>query len=376
MSRQIMIVTGEASGDLYGSLLAPEIRRIAPDTDLVGVGGRAMREAGVDIFLDSTQLSVVGFSEALVRLPRLRAALCCVKREIVRRRPDLLVLIDYPGMNLRLAKAAKSAGIKVMYYISPQVWAWGKNRINLIKRNVDKMLVILPFEVEIYRREGMDVTYVGHPLSDIVRTTITRDAFFQRMGLEPRQRLVSLLPGSRHQEIRQHLKPLVEAAALLAGKHRDLSFVLVTLPGFESEVSDEIAKSGIRVAVASEYRHEAIAYSNLAMTCSGTVTLEAAILGTPMIVMYRLSSFSWMLGRLIVRVPYISLVNLVARDRVVPELLQGEVNAANLAREAEAILEDDNRRGRMVAGLAQVRAGLGSGGATRKAAETAVGMMS
>jgi lipid-A-disaccharide synthase len=375
MARQIMMVTGEASGDLYGSLIASEIKRIDPGITLIGVGGRGMESAGVEIVLDSTEISVVGIWEALVRLPRLRRALNRIKHEIAGRRPDLLMLVDYPGMNLRLAKSARRAGIKVMYYVSPQVWAWGGSRVKVIERNVDKMVVILPFEVEMYRRLGVDAVYVGHPLIDVVKTNVSREDFLGRLGVSAGSRLISLLPGSRRHEIRQHIGPLVGAARLLARGHPDRRFVMVALPSLEAEITDEIKKAGVPIAVTSDLRHEAIAYSDLAITCSGTVTLEAALLGTPMIVIYKLAFFSWVLGRLLVRVPYISLVNLVARELVVPELLQADVNPASLASEAEAILEDEDRRRRMCEALARVRSGLGPGGAARKAAEIAVSLV-
>ena len=370
-----MIVTGEASGDLYGSMIAAEIKRIDPGVSLAGVGGRGMQDAGVEIVLDSTEMSVVGVWEALVRLPRLWQALNRIKREVLRRRPDLLILVDYPGMNLRVAESARRAGIRVMYYVSPQVWAWGGGRMGKIKRSVDKMVVILPFEVELYRKCGVDVVYTGHPLIDVVKTTVGRQEFLGRLGIGEGRRLISLLPGSRRHELRQHLTPLIGAARMLAEGHPERSFVMVTLPGLEAEVHEITRQAGVPIAVISDLRHEAIAYSDLAITCSGTVTLEAALLGTPMIVIYRLAFFSWMLGRLLVRVPYISLVNLVARERVVPELLQGEVTPENLAREAAAILEDAGKRRRMVDGLERVRSCLGPGGATRKAAEIALAMV-
>lgn len=375
MSERVIVVTGEASGEIYGSLLASEIKRLAPAITLTGVGGEAMMKAGVEVFLDSSEISVVGIWEAIVRLRRLRRAFNRVKAEIASQNPDLLVLVDYPGMNLRLARFAKELGIKVMYYVSPQVWAWGRNRIKLIRRSVDKMVVILPFEEELYRREGVDATYVGHPLIDIVKTRLDRAESFKRLGHDPTRRLVALLPGSRHQEIRQHLRPLISAAADLGSKLRDVDFVMVTLPGFEAMITQEISRAGADIGITTDLRYEAIAYSDLAITCSGTVTLEAALLGTPMIVIYRLALFSWALGRVIVKVPYISLVNLVARDEIVPEFIQAEVNPQALAAEAASILGDDARRSGIIERLGQVRSKLGSGGATRKAAEVALSLM-
>lgn len=376
MPGEIMIVTGEASGDLYGSLLASEIRTMAPEINLVGVGGEAMRKAGVEILLDSGEISVVGIWEALVRIGRLRKALNRIKSAIRERRPDLLVLVDYPGMNLRLARFARRIGIRVMYYISPQVWAWGKGRIGVVKRSVDKMVVILPFEVELYRREGVDVTYVGHPLIDIVKTQIDRDAFRGRIGMAAGERLVALLPGSRAQEIRHHIRPLLETAAILRRSVAGIRFVMVTLPSSEAIVREEMGKAAGEIGIATDLRYEAIAYSDLAITCSGTVTLEAALLGTPMIVIYKLAAFSWALGRLIVRVPYISLVNLVAREMVVPEFIQAEVRPERLAGEAARLLGDDSRRRAVGERLGRVRSRLGPGGATRRAAEIALSLTS
>lgn len=376
MPGEIMIVTGEASGDLYGSLLASEIRTMAPEINLVGVGGEAMRKAGVEILLDSGEISVVGIWEALVRIGRLRKALNRIKSAIRERRPDLLVLVDYPGMNLRLARFARRIGIRVMYYISPQVWAWGKGRIGVVKRSVDKMVVILPFEVELYRREGVDVTYVGHPLIDIVKTQIDRDAFRGRIGMAAGERLVALLPGSRAQEIRHHIRPLLETAAILRRSVAGIRFVMVTLPSSEAIVREEMGEAAGEIGIATDLRYEAIAYSDLAITCSGTVTLEAALLGTPMIVIYKLAAFSWALGRLIVRVPYISLVNLVAREMVVPEFIQAEVRPERLAGEAARLLGDDSRRRAVGERLGRVRSRLGPGGATRRAAEIALSLTS
>jgi lipid-A-disaccharide synthase len=376
MPRQVMLVTGQASGDLCGAMLASEIRRLDPEVKLVGVGGEGMRSAGVEIVLDSTEISVVGIWEALVRLPRLRRALGQIRAEIARRRPDLVVLVDYPGMNLRLARSASDAGIKVMYFVSPQVWAWGGSRVNHIRRYVDKMVVILPFEAEIYESRGVDVTYVGHPLIDVVKTRLGRDQTLSRLGLEPNAEVVALLPGSRRHEVAQHLGPLLGAARLLARGHPERAFVVATLPALEADVRRRVGKAGVPVAVTSDLRYEAIAASGLAITCSGTVTLETALLGTPMIVIYKLAFFSWVVGKLVVRVPYISLTNLVAGERVVPELLQGKVTPANLARAAESILGDRARRVQIEAGLAGIRSRLGAGGATRKAAEIALSLVS
>jgi lipid-A-disaccharide synthase len=375
MAKRIMIITGEVSGDLYGSMLAAEITRSAPGIEICGVGGDKMREAGVETFLDSKDLSVVGFWEAVTRIHKLRQALDFAKRQIEQQAPDLLILIDYPGMNLRLASFAKARGVRVMYYVSPQIWAWGRNRIKLIRENVDKMAVILPFEVEMYEQEGIDVTYVGHPLIDIVRTDLKRDAFLDLLGLPNDGKLVALLPGSRVQEIEQHIAPLIRTASMLKQKLPAVEFVVVTLPSLKSLIEDHISRSGESLAVMTRHRYDAIHHSDLAIACSGTATLEAALLATPMIVIYRLALLSWAVGRLIVKVPYISLANLVAGEEIVPEFIQNEVNAGTLAEEAASILTDHTRRDRMVDQLKSVKATLGPGGATNRAAEIALSLV-
>jgi lipid-A-disaccharide synthase len=375
MAGRIVIVTGEVSGDIYGGLLASEILRLNPSIRITGVGGERMRSAGVATFLDSDDLSVVGFWEAIIRLGRLHRALRAVKRHIDLEKPDLVIFIDYPGMNLRLAKHAKKRGIRVMYYVSPQVWAWGRNRVEIIKANVDKMVVILPFEVEFYKSEGVNVSYVGHPLIDIVKPKLTRERFLETMGFSQSDRLVTLMPGSRPQEIKNHLDPLLETAHRLKNGFPALRFVVVSLPAFREDAAAKAASSGLDVRVTSEYGYDALKYSDLAIACSGTATLEAALLATPMIVIYKLALFSWAVGRLIVKVPYISLANLIAGGEVVPEFLQSAVDPEMLAREAGSILGDDARRADMIERLAEVRRRLGSGGASVRAAEEALSLM-
>ena len=375
MPKRIMIITGEVSGDLYGSLLAKEIAEIVPDVELCGVGGDRMREMGVETFLDSNDLSVVGFWEAIARIQKLRHALDYAKRQIERRSPDLLILIDYPGMNLRLAKFAKTRGVRIMYYVSPQIWAWGRNRIKLIRKNVDKMAVILPFEIEMYENEGVDVTYVGHPLMDIVHTDFGRQEFMSLLGLPDNGKLVALLPGSRTQEITQHIEPLIRTASLLRERLPAVDFVVVTLPALRGLVEEHMERLGEPLAVMTEHRYDVISHSDLAIACSGTATLEAAVLGTPMIVIYRLALLSWAVGRLIVKVPYISLANLVAGEEIVPEFIQNAVNPASLAAEAADILTDDVRRAVMVEKLSGVKMTLGPGGATARAAHLALSLI-
>ncbi len=374
MPRRIVLITGEASGDIYGSLLAKELKALCPGIELMGVGGERMREAGVDTFIDSSELSVVGFWEAIVRLPYLRKVLETIKGRVATIQPDLLILIDYPGMNLRIAAFAKSRNLKVMYYVSPQIWAWGRNRIKMIRSYVDKMVVILPFEEEIYGREGIDVTYVGHPLIDVVKPTLTKSRFLEELGLKESDRLIALLPGSRHQEIANHLKPLLDTARLIKNQNPNAIFLIVTLPKFRERITKGLEGYELPYRIITDMKYDALAHSELVIASSGTATLEAALVRTPVIVIYKLSLLSWLLGRMIVKVPYISLVNLVAGRRVVPEFIQNEVKPVALAREAMRLLNDTRSIERMRRDLDEVRSKLGTSGATRRAAQIAIAL--
>ncbi len=376
MAKHVMIITGEVSGDLYGSLLVEQLKSLEPSIRITGIGGERMRRTGVETFLDSNDLSVVGIWEAIVRLPKLRKALETAKQQIATETPDLLVLIDYPGFNLRLAEFAKKRRIKTMYYVSPQIWAWGRKRINLVRRHVDKMVVILPFEVELYQRAGVDVTYVGHPLLDIVRTNLTRDEFLDVLSLPRETRLIALLPGSRLHEITRHLDPLLKCVPLIRKHLKNVSFVVATLPNFEGLVRNEVARTGESIRVLTDHRYEALKHSDLAIVCSGTVTLEAALLDTPTIVIYKLALFSWAVGKMIVKVPYISLTNLVAGTKVVPEYVQDAVNPDVLADEALRFLTDTEYRQGMRKQLETVRERLGPPGASRRTAQIALKMIS
>jgi lipid-A-disaccharide synthase len=278
-------------------------------------------------------------------------------------------------MTLRLARFAKSRGFKVMYYVSPQVWAWGRNRVKTIRKNVDRMVVILPFETDFYGEHGIEASYVGHPLIDVVKTELDREDFLRAMGMSGKGRLIALMPGSRPQEIRNHMKPLLRTADILRRKSPDIGFVVISLPTIENLIRETIRPEQDGISITSRYGYDALKYSDLAIACSGTATLEAALLGTPMIVIYRLASFSWVLARMIVKVPYISLANLVAGEKVVPEFVQNEVDPRALAREATAILEDDDRRRWIVSQLERVRGKLGPGGASARAADVALTLM-
>jgi lipid-A-disaccharide synthase len=368
--RELLVVAGEASGDLHGARLITELRRLVPDLAAFGLGGDEMRAAGLAPVAHSSEISVVGITEVLKILPRAREVFAGLLREVDRRRPALALLIDFPDFNLRLAKELKRRGLTVIYYISPQVWAWRRGRIKTISRLVDRMLVLFPFEVDFYRDHGVDVVHVGHPLVDevpVLPQAWDRDepAGGPLFGGPYR---VALLPGSRVSEVEALLPTLLEAARRLAAR-LPVEVRIIRAPTISPELVDEAVElAGLPVEIVAEERFAAIADSHLALCASGTATLEVGLLGTPMVMVYRLAAWTYALARLMVRLPNVSLVNLVLGRRAVPELIQGDANPERIAAEAERLLTGTGERGRMRAALAEVRGRLGEGGASRRAA--------
>jgi lipid-A-disaccharide synthase len=364
-SRELLVVAGEASGDLHGARLISELRRRVPDLTVFGLGGDEMRAAGLEAVAHSSEISVVGITEALKILPRAREIFAGLLREVERRRPALAVLVDFPDFNLRLAKALKERGVEVVYYISPQVWAWRKGRVKTISRRVDRMLVLFPFEADFYREHGVDVVHVGHPLVDEVPVL---PQVWDGEGAVDGPFRVALLPGSRASEVEALLSTLLESVKRLSAQ-LPVEARIIRAPTIPPEMVEEAVElAGLEVEVVDEDRFAAVADSHLALCASGTATLEVGLLGTPMIMVYRLASWTYALAKLMVRLPNVSLVNLVLDRRAVPELIQGDANPERIASEAARLLTDAGERGRMRAALAEVRGRLGEGGASRRAA--------
>jgi len=370
---ELLVVAGEASGDLHGARLISELRRRVPGLRTFGLGGDEMRAAGLEAVAHSSEISVVGITEVLKVLPRAREIFAALLREVDRRRPALAVLVDFPDFNLRLAKELKSRGVEVVYYISPQVWAWRRGRIKTIARIVDRMLVLFPFEVDFYRKHGVDVVHVGHPLVDEVPSPLQAWDRGGPAAGEPYR--VALLPGSRVSEVEALLPTLLEAVRKLAAR-LPVEAHLIKAPTISRDLLEEhVQLAGLPVVIVSEDRFTAIADSHLALCASGTATLEVGLLGTPMIMVYRLASWTYALAKLLVRLPDVSLVNLVSGRRVVPELIQGEANPERIAAEAERILTDAAAREEMRTGLAELRGRLGAGGASGRAAAEVAAML-
>ncbi|MFL6290888.1 MAG: lipid-A-disaccharide synthase [Thermoanaerobaculia bacterium] len=367
-TKELLVVAGEASGDLHGARLVSELRRLVPGLVTFGLGGDELEAAGLEAVAHSSEVAVVGITEVLRLLPRIKQVFAALLSEVDRRRPDAAVLIDFPDFNLRLARELEKRGLRVIYYISPQVWAWRKGRVRTIAKRVDRMLVLFPFEVDFYRRHGVEVVHVGHPLVDEVPQLPQAWDRLDEGGEPEGPFRVALLPGSRLGEVEALLPAMLQAVRRLAAE-LPIAVSLIKAPTVPRELLEEqVELSGLPVRIVSEDRFGAIADSHLALCASGTATLEVGLLGTPMIVLYRLGFWTYSLARALVRLPSISLVNLVLGRQVVPELLQGNANPERIAAEAERVLLEDDVRAAMRKGLAELRGRLGEGGASGRAA--------
>jgi lipid-A-disaccharide synthase len=378
-SFRLMLVAGEESGDAHAASLARALRERAPAArfELFGSTGARMREAGVESVVREDDLAITGLAEIARALPRFWAAYRALKRSAIERRPDAVVLVDWPDFNLPLARALRRRGLRVIYYISPQLWAWRSHRVRQVRRDVDLLLAILPFEREWYAARGVShVEFVGHPFAGAAAPRPTREEFCARHDLDPARPVVSLLPGSRRKEFERILPVMLDAAARISWRdNADVQFVVALASRRSHEEVDAVAKyrcvgSGMPhvLRVVHDEAREALAASDAAAVCSGTATLEAALVGTPLVVVYRVSALNWhTLGRLI-EVEHYGLVNLIAGERVAPELMQRDFNGETLARELLALLEPANNA-RVRERLRAAAARLGEGGASLRAAD-------
>ncbi len=366
-----MIVSGEASGDLHGAHLVAAMRQLHPDLAFCGMGGDALRGQGVDILYDAAKMAVVGLVEVVTHLKDILAARRILVEELQNNPPDLLILIDYPDFNLLLAAKAKKLGIPIFYYISPQVWAWRSGRVKKIGRLVDRMAVILPFEKDFYQARGVEVDYTGHPLVDFVNTSMSRNEFCSLNRINPDNKLIGMLPGSRKKEIRSMLPVFLQTAEKLAASHAGLTFLLPLAPTLTVEDLQQcgLDNCSVDVQVISENRYDLMASCEVVMAASGTVTLELALLGTPMVVSYKMAPFTWFVANLLINVDYASLVNLIAGYQVVPELLQDQCTPDSISYAINEIFPGTPKRDKMLDGLSEVRQKLGKSGASLRTAE-------
>jgi lipid-A-disaccharide synthase len=367
--KHILISAGEASGELYAVGLMRALQHRMPDVEFFGVGGEAMRAAGCDIVVESKHLSVVGITEIVSHLPKLYGEFRKLIREADRRKPDAAIVIDSPAFNFKVAKELHARGVPVIYYVAPQLWAWREKRIERFHKWIKKALVIFPFEEQWYKDRGMDAEFVGHPLAELPLPGITREQYAAKYKLDPKKEWIALLPGSRRKEVGMNLPTLLDAAKTIsqrnkvAAGHAPAQFILPVAPAIDSAwMTAQIGNAPIQPV---EDAPAALHFSRAAVVASGTATVQAALAGVPLVIVYRVSAMTWKLGRGLLKVPFVGMPNLIAGRKIVPELLQHDFTAENVAKELRPLLEDGPARERMVNDLAEVKerlqASLGSG---------------
>ncbi len=368
--KQILISAGEASSDMYAARLVTALReRVGPDARFFGMGGPRMAEAGVELIADYHEVAVLGIAEVLHKIPTVIGVQNRLKREAKRRNATLAILVDSPGTHLGLARRMKQIDVPVGYFIGPQIWAWRAGRVRIVKRRVNRMVVIFPFEEKIYREAGVPVSFVGHPLVDVVRPSMTRAEFAALHQLDANKPIITILPGSRANEIRQNYGRILSACERLKRGNRNIQFVLAVAPNLSADIFSAYASSGVEIKHLTGATYDALAAADCAIVASGTATIEASLLGTPMMVIYRVSPVSaFILGRMI-RTPFFSMVNLIAGQGVVRELIQGDFTPEAVESEVRRLLESSRARDEMKASLAEVREKLGPGGAMERAAD-------
>ncbi|MFP4226305.1 MAG: lipid-A-disaccharide synthase [Desulfobacterales bacterium] len=369
----VLIIAGETSGDFHGAHLVGAMRQKDPHIYFCGMGGDRLKAQGVELLMEAHEISVVGITEVISKLPRVFAGISAIKKIFKRRRPDLVILIDFPDFNLHIAKLAKRQGLSVLYYISPQIWAWRAGRIEKIRRYVDQMAVILPFEQAFYQRHNVPATFVGHPLLDYYTEQDTAIEGDGRDG-----RMIGILPGSRRGEIEKNLPVMLAAATRIREAYPDIRFLISIAPGIDRQWMSQIIepyRKNVDIEQVGGSVRRVFENSSLILAASGTVTLETAIFGVPMIIIYRISAISYRLGRALVNVNHIGLVNIIADERVVPELIQEAASPAAIAREAGDILSRPERMQEIRQKLKTVRHRLGTPGAAERTADIALNML-
>jgi lipid-A-disaccharide synthase len=373
--KKIMLVVGEASGDILGADLVQALLKRDPTLRIFGVGGEQLEKTAFEALFSVSNLAGMGLVELIGNVRNLWAGYRLLKEALRERKPDLLVLIDFPEFNLRLAKIAKRLEIPVLYYVSPQVWAWRPGRVRQIARRVDQIAVIFPFEVPFYESYGVKAVFVGHPLLELVQAKKSPEAALARLGLDPGKPTVALLPGSRRKELAYHLPVLLEAAERL-NQERDVQFICVKAATIErGAMASMLDRCPLRIPMVEEDRYDAINAADLVWTASGTATIETALLLKPMIIVYRLSWVTYCLARLLVKVQHIGMVNIIAREKIAPELVQSDLRPERVVQESRVILESRQAREAIVNKLLRLREKLGAPGSANRVADLALSMM-
>jgi lipid-A-disaccharide synthase len=359
MPPRVLVSAGEASGDVYAALVVEELRRVWPGAEFFGCTGPRLRAAGVETIVDAASLAVVGLLEVVGHIPRIYGEYRRLVQAARERKPEIAILTDSPDFHLRAARQLRRMGIPVVYLVAPQVWAWRRERLRRMRRDLVHLLCIFPFEERFFGEAGLAATYIGHPLVGLVKPSLGREEFFRKHGLDGGRPMIAMLPGSRRGEAARHLPALVDAIGRLSERNRREGpvpqFVLPASATTGARFFEERLGAAAPVRVIEGESWNAMAHADVALAASGTVTIEAALLGTPMVTFYRVTWPSWLAGKMLVRVPFFSMVNLVAGRAVVPELMQSRMTGANLAGEAERLLGDAEARREMRAGLEEVR---------------------
>ena len=365
----ILIVTGENSGEKYGAGLVNQYKKISPSSSFFGIGGNAMEKQGVHLLYKIEDLSLVGFFEILSHLPRIQKISKRIKSEVKQRKSVAAVFIDSPDFNLRLAKSLKKMSTPILYYVSPTVWAWREKRLKLIRKTVDKMLLIFPFEEEIYRRHSIPATYVGHPLKESIKITLSKNIFFKKYDLDPEKVVIAILPGSRKSEIQFHMPILIPALQRIK-RELDVQFVLPLAENIRPELIERhMAHPFPQLKIINTNKYEALAYSHLAIASCGTVNLETALLGTPLISFYRISPLTYFFGIRLVKVKDYSIVNILAGKKIIPELIQRQFTSNNIYEETKKILSSPKIQEEMKAEFKKINDLLGEKSASKNAAQ-------
>ncbi|KPK99710.1 MAG: hypothetical protein AMJ91_06700 [candidate division Zixibacteria bacterium SM23_73_3] len=375
-SKKIMIIAGEASGDLHGSSLVRELLKINSDLEIFGIGGDKMKTQGVELIFHIDRLSFMGFFEVIKNLSFVRKVMKTMVSVTEARRPHLAILIDYPGFNLRFAKKVKKLGIPVAYYISPQVWAWGGNRVKKMQNSIDKMLVILPFEKEIYKRFNISCEFVGHPLLEVTRPILSLEDFQKKFDLRKNESVIGLLPGSRWQEVGKILPVMLESTKILEARVKNLKVLLGLAPTIKREkLENLLAQANLGAKIVENLTYDLMRYADLLLIASGSATLECAILGTPFLVLYKTSLWTYLVAKSLISIPNIALANVVAGKRIVPEFVQSQAVPNQIAEEMYEILSDKNRYRAIQNELRKVKEKLGEDGASKKATQIITEML-
>ncbi len=367
--KHIILVAGETSGDMHGAHLVEALKKLNPQISFSGLGGPHLQTAGVQLYADLTKVAVVGFVEVLKHFGTFKKNFYLILKKVKETKAAGVILIDYPGFNLRLAPELKKLNTKVIYYISPQVWAWKENRVEIIRRYVDKMLVLFPFEKEFYARHNIPVDFVGHPLVDTLKINVPRERLLMEHGLSAEKLTIGLLPGSRPKEVERHLPIMLDAANLLLREFPQIQFLLLKAPSIEINRIKQYLSAHLPFKVIEHEIYAGINASDVCIVCSGTATMETGLLKKPMVVVYKTSLPSFLLAKLFIKIPYIAMVNVIAGRRIVPECIQFEATPQRIAAEIKRMITNEPKIAEIKFELTKIRESLGESGASLRAAQ-------